>query len=67
MTPDEEAHHLARVESELRREFPQLSAHAVRGAIQLELRVFDDAQIRDYVPLLVTRRVRNWLRQQVID
>ena len=67
MTPDEEAHHLARVESELRREFPKVSSHAVRGAIQLELRAFDDAQVRDYVPLLVTRRVRIWLRQQVID
>jgi hypothetical protein len=67
MTPDEEARHLAVAEVELRDEFPQVPAYAVREAIEIVRKAFDQAKIRDYVPLLVTRDVRYRLRHHLVD
>lgn len=61
MTPAEEIRHLTVLEGELRREFDNLPADAVHEAIQVEHKVFDRAPIRDFVPVLVGRAVRQRL------
>jgi len=67
MTTDEEVRHFALAESELRKEYPEVPAQTVREAIQRERTTFDDATIRDFVPLLVISHVRNLLRQHALD
>ena len=65
MTFDEEARHLAVAEEELRREFPDVPAGAVHEAVESQHRMFERATIRDFVPLLVVRDVRQVLRHRV--
>ena len=67
MTLEEEARRLAAAESELRREFPNVPAHAVHEAVEIEHKAFELAKIRDFVPLLVARDVRHRLRHHIDD
>jgi hypothetical protein len=62
--PRWEARRLTVAEVELRREFPNVSSHAVHEAIEIVHESFDRARIRDFVPLLVARDVRQGVRHQ---
>ncbi len=64
MTPQEERRHLEVAESELTREFPTVPPQAIHEAIEDEARTFNGAPIRDFVPLLVRRDVRDQLRAE---
>ncbi len=66
MTLDEETRHLATVEAELRREFPNVPAFSVHEAVEIERKAFDRARVRNFVPLLVTREVRHRLRHHIV-
>ena len=65
MTPEEENRHLAIAEAELTREFPRVPPQAIHRAIEEEVREFAEAPIRDFVPLLVRRDVRDHLRESI--
>jgi hypothetical protein len=66
MTLEREARHLAVAESELRREFPNVPAHAVHEVVEIERKAFDRARVRDFVPLLVAKTARHRMRHRIL-
>lgn len=57
------ASRLAAAELALVSEFPAVPADMIHALVVRESRNFDNARVRDYLPLLVTRSVRTRLRQ----
>lgn len=62
MTAEEERRHLDIAEAELTREFPAIPRQRIHRAIEEEAQEFASAPVRDFVPLLVRRDVRDQLR-----
>ena len=65
MTRDQvrkEAEALGQVVSRLRRVFPELSEEEIQRAVHGTYLDFENAKIRDFVPVLVEHAVRNDLR-----
>ena len=58
--------HLRAAEAALTSEFPAVSPDAIHALILRELLRYNDAKIREYIPLLVTRAIRNALRSQTV-
>jgi hypothetical protein len=54
---------LAAAEAVLASEFPAVPADTIHALIVRESRTYEDARVRDYIPLLVTRTVRTRLQQ----
>lgn len=48
----------------LRRDFPTIPERELEGAVVHEFGEFHDAPVRDYLPVLVERRMRGHLRQR---
>lgn len=60
---DEPAGRLAAAEFALVSEFPDVPADMIHALVVREGRRFDNARVRGYLPLLITRSVRTRLRQ----
>ncbi|HEY5249956.1 MAG TPA: DUF3562 domain-containing protein [Dermatophilaceae bacterium] len=54
---------LAATESDLTHEFVDVPADVIHALVARECHHYDDARVRDYVPLLVARAVRLRLRE----
>jgi len=63
MHPSEEARTIHEIERELERDFPRVPVDKVRTAVEQAWMQYLHAPVRDFVPLLVRREVRLWLRQ----
>ncbi len=59
----DELRHLEHAEIELGREFPSVSTDVVHALVIRIHRIFSEAPVRDYIPLLVQREVRSRLRR----
>jgi hypothetical protein len=59
----DELRHLDHAEIALVREFPSVPVDVVHALVVRIHRVFSEASVRDYVPLLVQREVRSRLRR----
>jgi len=60
---DEQAQ-LAQVESDLMRLFTELPCEDIQREVTRELRLFADAHVRAFVPVLVAKRVKDSLRSR---
>jgi hypothetical protein len=63
MHPSEEARTIHEIERELEHDFPRVPSDKVRTAVEQAWMQYLHAPVRDFVPLLVRREVRLWLRQ----
>ena len=59
----EEQKHINQVTARLADQFPELGAEEIQSAVHGEYARFDDAAIRDFVPILVERTSRETLRR----
>jgi uncharacterized protein (DUF433 family) len=59
----EEQKHINQVTARLADQFPELSAEEIHSAVHGEYARFDDAAIRDFVPILVERTSREALKR----
>jgi hypothetical protein len=59
----EEQRHINQVTARLADQFPELSADEIHSAVHGEYARFDDAAIRDFVPILVERTSREALKR----
>lgn len=65
MTPAEEERQINQVKAHLAATFPATTANVVDAAVAEAYHRFDPAHVRDFVPLLVERRVKRSLASQV--
>ena len=65
MANDVEAEALAVVTDRIRAEFPDVPAETVEAAVARYHREYDGRPIRDFVPLLVERQVREDLKSTI--
>lgn len=63
MTPAGEERHLVRITERLRMRFPHAPTEAIDSSVAYAYARFDDAPIRDYIPVLVERRAREQLQE----
>jgi len=56
------ASRLDAAEATLASEFPSVPADTIHALVVRESHAYDDARVRDFIPLLVTRTVRTRLR-----
>ncbi|MDM7853897.1 three-helix bundle dimerization domain-containing protein [Cellulomonas alba] len=64
MTLDDESREIDAVVARLSDRFPDADSGQIRAAVAAELAGFDDATVRDFVPVLVESAVSDRLREQ---
>lgn len=63
MALEDESREIEMVVSRLADRFPDAAASQIRAAVQAELAHFDDAHVRDFVPVLIENTVSDTLRE----